>query len=162
MTGALAVVIAIAAVLAGKYAEVSLVVDDVGGMVAKRIQVTDALATGMIAQDVVKEWQGAGKRLNWPEGMDPDTAKEASEEAEFPKDVWVEARKRWTSASEEWRRDFKARKEAELKAEFATIVSNAKGEGFFANFRLFDVLWFFLAIASAYGVGSGTGTGGDD
>jgi hypothetical protein len=162
ITGVLAVVIATASVLAGKFAAVSLAFDKVGGQVAERLQFTEEMAIGSVAQEVVEEWKAAGKRLDWPAGMDPRSASSASSEAEFPKDVWSEARRRWAARPEDWRRQFLAAREEAMKAEFAAFMHSAKGEGFLADFTLFDVLWFILAVASAYAVGSGAGVGDDD
>ena len=70
-TGAAAAAIAVLSVLAGKYAAVDLSVRaSVPGALTSltSIVVTDEMLQVDLADDVVREFEAAGKRLNWPAG----------------------------------------------------------------------------------------------
>ena len=155
LTGGIAAIIAIASVSAGKYAAVSVALDDAVAKIAPQLeQMSDELVLSYLADEVVAEFQQKGKAVNWPEGVQPEFAET---EAEYPADVWAEAKARWDHNGSEWQaqyRDYQIQKRA---YEFQAVVGQARGEGFIASFSLFDVLFFGLAVMTAFGVASGAG-----
>lgn len=157
-TGAIAALVALAAVGVGKYAAVVLTVDDLiknSALSHKHYSDSDMLV--VMATDVAAEWEENGKKLKWPEGMSNE---DAQEELDFPKDVWREGRKRWEAMSNGEKEDRRAEAEAALAQMTQTLRAEVVGVGFSSSFSMFDVLFFGLAVASAYRIGAGGG--GDD
>lgn len=159
ITGLVAAVISLAAVCGGRYAAISMLVDDFAGKITQNMHYTVDMAIGETATTVVNEWKAAGKKLNWPEGMDPEDAALASEESEFPTEVWAEATKRWSARSDADRTRFIAAKDSELRSDVSARLSSIKERGFVESIGLFDILFMLLAVASAYGVASGASAG---
>ncbi len=152
LTGLLAVIASIVAIVAGKYIVVSQIVDKQVSQVARVIQVDNEQAVSSIADDVVEEYQAKKKPVNWPRGSD---AVSASVEADYPKDVWAEAKGRFDAKSPTEQESFKRQIEAQLRAGL-TMASNEfkRSEGLASMFSLFDVLFGFLAIGAAFKIGS--------
>jgi hypothetical protein len=85
---------------------------------------------------------------------------EAQTKAEYPKPVWAEAKKRWTALSAD-EQDTARNDQAAYRKQMTEFVrASIKGEAFKESFGPFDILWAVLALASAFGIGRGSG-GGD-
>jgi hypothetical protein len=97
MTGVLAGVVTIAAVLLGKHMAVEYVVAE-----ATRVDPRNVWA---IADEVVYEWRLDGQTITWPPGVIPE---EAYTEADYPADVWEEAEYRYDVLTEEEKADLAA------------------------------------------------------
>lgn len=157
-TGVTAGLIAIGSVLAGKYAAIHYAVGDFVRVAESTVEITDDDVKVYIADQVVKEYTSAGKRLRWPDGMDASSAESPED---YPKDLWadVEARfKIMPTSDREATRDYLQR---EFKQNLAAAGADISVDAFSESFTLFDALWFFLAVGTAYKLGSGDG-GGDD
>lgn len=146
-TGAVAAVIALAAVLGGKYATVHLAFEDLvqasGGWTY-----TEHDMLVVHADEVVVEWEDEGRTVDWPSGM---TIDEAYEEEDYPPEVWAEARTRWDALSDQDQKTMLAEYQAGAQA----AMSQARQEGFLRSFSLFDILWIGLAVVTALKLGSG-------
>ncbi|MEZ6122294.1 MAG: hypothetical protein R3C49_03840 [Planctomycetaceae bacterium] len=152
--GSIAVIGAILALLVGKYAAVHLLVSHTIQENPMTVSAAD-LQTGLqvgLADEVVAEWEEAGKKMQWPDGM---TVEEAESQADYPPDVWAEAMKRWNDIpAEEQQKKLKEREEQ--IAQFTDMIhSQITQEGFKASFSPIDLLFFGLAIFTAFKVGSG-------
>lgn len=148
--GFLAAGVAILAIVAGKFLAISMMVSD---MNFDGIQVTDQDIIVEFADDICKDRQAKGKRVNFPAGM---TLEKANKREDYPTDVWQEATKKWNALgpAEQQRRI------AEEKKEIEQIAGELKGElrkaGFRESFTPIDILWFVLATITAYRLGAGT------
>ena len=156
--GVLAVVIAAVAVAGGKYGGVRISMpsdEELRGMFLEMYEDEDYVVSFM-ADDIVAELESQGRTVAWPEDVDPTSASTA---AEYPADVWAEAEARWSAMTEQERADFRAAREAEATANLdmnmALIRQSIMGESFLSNFTPMDVIFFGLAMATAFGVGSG-------
>ncbi|RLS56457.1 MAG: hypothetical protein DWH91_06575 [Planctomycetota bacterium] len=151
--GVTAVVIAILALLAGKYAAVSLIVDrEFAKEIASFAQVTPEDMQNGLCAEVVQEWTAANKPMQWPPGQSLDTAEQM---IHYPQSVQDEARKRWTDLDPAEQQKQLTERQELLKELTGAIGAMAKQEGFKASFNGFDILFFILAIVSAFKVGSG-------
>ncbi|MBX3383155.1 MAG: hypothetical protein KF864_06565 [Phycisphaeraceae bacterium] len=153
LTGILAAVIALVAVLAGKYIAITYMVNDhMPSSLSITISNNDIQVH--LADQLVEEYQQAGKPVVWPEGM---TVEKAATEADYPKNLWADMLTRWNALAPE---DIEQRREF-LTEESKQSLSQAKSlvaeDAFTESFSLFDALWFILAIGSAYKIGSGSG-----
>ncbi|MEO0476787.1 MAG: hypothetical protein AAF085_12595, partial [Planctomycetota bacterium] len=104
-TGGIALAIALLAILGGKYFAVQLIFGDYDSEIETEITALGdrmandkEYATSYIADDVVLEYEIAGKPLNYPAGANRE---EPSMQADYPADVWAEASTRWQAMSEE-------------------------------------------------------------
>jgi hypothetical protein len=152
-TGITAAVVAVMALAVGRYASVVLTVDSV---LAKEmpggIAVDEEAMLVKTADEVVGEWEGNGKKINWPEGV---TLEDADEESEYPKDVWKEAQARWSKLTPEEQTEAKATEQREVDALIKEFRATVVQEGFTSSFDMMDILFCGLAILTAYKLGAG-------
>jgi hypothetical protein len=156
ITGGLAAIIAVLAVAGGHYFTVSAEVDRIikHGPSA-RVIVTDEFATAMIAREVAADMEKKGAKLQWPpEAEDHETGIKKSE---FPANVWAQADGRWKKLTPQERDDMKSALQQMVQERMQTAAAEIKTAGFVESFSLFDILWFLLAIGSAFSIGSGAG-----
>ena len=156
VTGVIAAVIALVTIAGGKFAVVYLQVDKA---------LTESMESGegkltmddvkiALADEVVEEFTQEGKKVAWPEGM---TLEAARGQADYPKDVWAEAEKRFTEMPEADRESMLASMK-ESQAQFmATYASEFRAQGFQNSLSPWDALWAFLALGTAFKLGSGAG-----
>jgi hypothetical protein len=152
LTGGIAVVVAILAILAGKYITIDMTVNDIAKQVAREMEVTEDNAIAVIARGIAAEHENAGRTVNWPQDINPDYA---FEEDEFPEAIWKDAKGRWARLPETSRADYRDAAHRDQQRFIADVAEYAKGEGFIHMFSLFDILFFGLAIVSAAGIGAG-------
>jgi hypothetical protein len=162
-TGVVAVVIALGAILVGKYGAVHLAIEKAAEEVQKSGIVSTAAtmddAQIYVAHLLVEEYQAAGKPINWPNGAAPE---KFTSYADFPKDVWADMEARWLTLTSTQQEGYRVAAEQRFKAKFETIKGTIEQEGFLASFSFFDILWAFLAIGAAYKLGAGIGDDSDD
>ena len=111
------------------------------------------LAIGAIAHEIIEEdYEAAGKPVPWPEGVDSDSA---FEQADYPPEIWKEAESRWEQLPrEERQRQIDLVKQQRQKV-IDGILEELFQQAFLQSFGLWDLLWFGLAMYTAYRVGSG-------
>jgi hypothetical protein len=144
-TGLLAGALAALAVAGGKYGVVYATLDrELGSAPA----VTDENVISFIADDVVAARLDAGEPVEWPAGVDPD---EAWVESDYPPDVWAEAAAHWDSLDATGRDEWRAYANPSIDTMALT------NEIYTSTFNAFDLLWFALAIGSAFKIGAGSG-----
>jgi len=147
--GICAAIIALAAVMAGKYGAVELTFH----MVASTHKVQpEAIVAGM-ADEIIKDREAHGKPVTWPAGMNVEKATEAKD---YPPDVWQEAQTTWDSFDSAEQQKRVAEAQENFNKIFAAVSSTAKSRAFRDSFSGFDILWFLLAVASAFKIGSGS------
>lgn len=152
--GAVAAIFAVASILAGKYAAIHLLVNSKLSE-APGVTFTENDELVKLADEVATEWQDAKKKLRWPPGQSVETAQA---EPDYPKDVWAEAKKRWDAipAEEQQKRIHASEVQfAEIKG---MIVDGVVDQGFKSSFSPADLLFFGLAVFTAFKVGSGLNT----
>jgi hypothetical protein len=155
VTGLIAAVVALGAIVAGKYVATSMIVDDLMNKELRTVarhQIDDGDMLTHLARDIAKEQTDQGKPLTWPDGVDPKTA--AGEE-EFPAPVWKEAKASFAAMSASDKDQLQAHLQAKFNQDMKGMVEQIKAEGFSESFSLFDILWFGLALVFAFSAGSG-------
>lgn len=158
INGLLAAVIALASVFGGKYVAVSMVVDDAAKEFTRQLQLTEEDAQVMMADQLVRDAEQAGRALRWPEGM---TFEDAEEPEHYPKEIWADVQDRWGRMSESERASYSREMQAFLKASIREDIDSIKTEGFVETFGLFDILWIVLAVGTAFSVAAKGGAGED-
>ena len=143
--GVTAAVIAVLAILAGKFAAVSQVVSKVTTSLPP-VKAKDMIVD--VADDICRQREAKRIPIDWPPGM---SLEKASNREDYPKDVWQEASQTWDKlglAEQE-------RRIEERKKFLAGLKGNLRGWAFKDSFSGFDILWFILATATAFKLGSG-------
>lgn len=161
MTGGIAAVAALAGIGLGKFGAIHFEVDKELNSPAfqAHLNVTDEAMIVVYADQVVEEWVAANKTINWPAEVIPE---EAASEAEYPKPVWAEGKKRWSALSVDDQETARSEQLVYRKQMMEFVRASIKSEAFKDSFGPFDFLWGFLALGSAFGIGRGGGGGGDD
>jgi hypothetical protein len=158
--GLLAAVIAVASVAAGKYFAVHFAIENAfRAASASGGEVNDELATSSIADRVVEEFQQNGKPVVWPLGSKLETASKA---ADYPKDVWSEAAKRYFAMPQVERESLKQELTAHRQELLGAMKARIRESAFRDSFGPFDLLWFGLVVFTAFKLGSGLVSSGDD
>jgi hypothetical protein len=166
-TGVIAVVCAVAAILIAKYVVVNMLVDDaLKDVTAESVQrdvpgVEDAsFWTSCIADQLIEEKVAAGENIAWPGGVEPEYPEA---QADYPPAIWTDASARWNALSAPDRTTFRDQHAAYVADSFKEVMSimrsEAASEGFMASFGAMDLLFGFLAIATAFKVGSSDAPG---
>jgi hypothetical protein len=156
--GIMAVAIALVSILCGKYLAVRFVVAGEFAGVQEVLKDFDPeFAKVELGIEVAAEYEAQKKKLDWPkktrlltaETRGPQTA------SEFPAVVWKETNRRWEKLTpdEQGRRIAVAKKNVEQRID--TMRRKALVRGFDLSFSVFDILWFLLAAATAFRIGSG-------
>ena len=160
MAGLLAVVISLVSICGGKYATVQLIINKEVGTTETILEAAtrtldDEVLTSYIADEVVLEYERAGRALNWPAGADREVPSEASD---YPQDVWAEAAIRFNRMTPEEHQEFRAGVIDEIRQSIEVVRAEAASYGFTESFGVMDIVFFLLAVITAFKVGAGGGT----
>ncbi len=145
-TGVLAAGMAVCVILASKLVVAILFVNQF----AAHLEAPDELEKQMVlleAHAIADDQQKKGVDLKWPPGKSLDKATELED---FPEPIAKRAQKNWDEQTPR----IKERRENLghiAQAGKAFVIAFA----FFGSFGLFDLLWFFLAMGSAFRLGRG-------
>jgi hypothetical protein len=153
--GSIAVVIAVVAILGGKFASVEMSISKevkaANEDISKSIDSDDEYVMTWLADVIVASAKDKGKRVEWPAGV---TAETASEKKDYPGEIWAMTEIAWSTMSEEKKASFKSEVQEQVQANVDLYMSSVRGEGFMASFSPFDIVFFFLAISTAYRIAS--------
>lgn len=160
LAGVAAVLITIVSLLAGKYAAIELAMQNDFGSVEDAIaelktDTSDQDFIVHLADQIVFLREDQGQEINWPEGM---SFEDAYEQADYPADIWNEADGKWQSSSpderESIRQEYYTLTEANMRANWDAFGNQVREQGFMASFSPFDLLFFGLAVFTAWGIAS--------
>jgi hypothetical protein len=116
---------------------------------ADKIRFDDEAMIASIADDLAAEATKRGQTIAWPAGMSLETA---SKRGDYPASLWMQAETRWNQLGPTARQDQKRQ-----RALLAMALSEQGRQPSFGEcFAPWDLLWFGLAIFTAYKVGAGT------
>lgn len=154
MCGVVAAVIAVASIVGAKFAVVQIVVNQQEVKLQSNFVVTEDLTKMFVADQLVEEYEKSGKTLTWPDGR---TVHSAEDPSHYPKDLWQDLEARWTLLHDDQKRVYEEATEVKFKTLLKDASATTRDEIFKGSFTFWDVLWFFLAVGSAYKIGSGQG-----
>ncbi|MDI1290706.1 MAG: hypothetical protein PSX37_12245, partial [bacterium] len=158
-TGGIAAMVAVAAILAGKFAVAHLLVNqELDTLETSMTEVSSDDSKLYMADQLVTEYESTGKAVNWPAGM---TIDDADEPADYPADLWKDTEARWKTMTPEAQEEYRVGVEEQNKIMFESFRTEVTSSAFMDSFALWDVLWVILAVLSAFKIGSGAG-GSDD
>lgn len=156
--GCIAVVVSVISILGGKYFAIDLTIKSEIGDESQYIEESiqdlqdDEFVISYIADDVVQEYFDAGTVVAWPPDVDPEMA---SEEVDYPVDVWEEALSRWNDLSVDEQETYRTELEDYVRLSIGQMIEGAAKEGFIQSFSPIDALFFLLAIVTAFKLGMG-------
>ncbi len=147
IAGGIAAVVSVAAIGAGKFAAVSISVDEVARQFAT---VSDDTLLMRTTFDLAWEWEEEGRTVAWKDGTDWDTAEYPDD---FPDDILAAGQDAFDGMSSSER----AALRSQMESEVASFMSVAKDEGFMASWGWLDAVFVLLAVGTAFKVGAGMG-----
>ena len=109
----------------------------------------DEAMIATIADDLAEEATSRGETIAWPPGISQETA---SKQNDFPASLWQKAQTRWNQLGPKEQQDRK--RERALLA--MALSEQGRKPDFGEFFTPWDLLWFGLAIFTAYRVGTGS------
>lgn len=156
--GIIAVAISAVSIMAGKYIGIEMMMpsdEELVDMFVSGFE-EEEYVVSFVADEVVAEHEEAGRTLDWPEGMEAGMGSAA---ADYPEEVWAEAEARWLTMSETERDDFTSARRAQARADIEESLPEIRamiaGDGFMGSFGPMDLIFFGLAMTTAFGLGSG-------
>jgi hypothetical protein len=151
MTGVIAAVCAVGGVLLGKYVAVYFLVAQ--AMPADQFVLNDKGMVTQLAWTIAAEREAAGKPIV-PGGN--KKVEQVDDAAELSADIHDEAHKRWNALPADERQRQMVEQQAAMNVLLNGVADQARNAGFRESFGMFDLLWFGLAVATAFRIGSGT------
>ncbi len=151
--GALACIMAVGAIFLAKFLVFSLLTSGRGSepvvhrAMPKRFDDEEMVAA--MAGDLADEATERGEKIAWPPGASLDTA---AQKSDFPPNIWKNAQDRWNRMGPKERQE--ATRVRMLLA--MAVAEQSRRPDFGEFFTPWDLLWFGLAIVTAYKVGVGS------
>lgn len=108
--------------------------------------ISEEFVITFIADEVAGEWEAGGRQINWPDGAEPYSGDWSGD---YPTDVWDESRSRWGAMSSAERVDLR---QMILPPASAGLMAAIELVPY--TFTYWDMLWFGLALFSAYKIGA--------
>jgi hypothetical protein len=157
--GIAAVLITVVAILAGKAGAVEIALMDaqkefdntVAGFTADNVEITNEDVQSLLARDLADQREAAGETLAWP-----NASEDAAGADFFPADVWAAAGRELAAKSpaevDSIRADFLARTRDNIAIARAEFSNSVRKDGFFGSFGPLDLIFFGLAVFTAWGI----------
>jgi hypothetical protein len=148
--GAIAVVITVLAIVGGKYLAVEIVLAK--EMKAADEEIAPFIESGeylisWLADEIVDEYEQEGKEFSWPAGVDPE---DVYREQDYPPEIWNLAEVAWNDMNEYEKAEYKNYVEEQMDSNKKVFMAEVRKEGFIESFGVIDVIFFVLAVATAY------------
>ncbi len=151
-SGAIAVIISLAAIAAGKYAAVEMSLNHAFSDTTTQPDFADdTYITSYLADEEVEAALASDRPLNYP--ADADTTNPDGPE-DYPADIWKTAQSRWTAMSIAERDTYRQERQAYYTAGLGVMRSELTSLFFKESFGAMDLLFGALAVATAFKLGS--------
>jgi predicted Zn finger-like uncharacterized protein len=145
-SGLLAVGVAFCVIFASKFVVALLLVNQLTAQLASS-EDREQQVLVLEAAEIAHNEELKGKKLQWPRGKSLDNATELSD---FPDSIQEKAQQGWDEKTPEVQQMLMNMDKAN-----GAVKGFMVGAAFIATFSFFDLLWFFLAGASAFRIGRG-------
>jgi len=150
LTGAAAAIVGLAAIVGGKWAAASIHAEATAAELAAT-EVDDQWLIIDLADDIVLEREAAGMTIDWPTAAQIETA---TEEYEYPADIWSEAVERLEALPDVERQQLRRAAQDTLAEMSASAGHYFRAEYFRRSFGLLDFVFVGLAMFTAFRLGS--------
>ncbi len=152
--GVIAVIITIVAIVGGKLATVEIVlgkdVKDINQTTAQIIQDDDYMISWIVT-DIIYNMTQEGKKIDWPEGVDPENI---TSKADYPTEIWATAEESWNAGTDKKKADYRKVIEKQIEANVQLYTTETRKAGFLGSFGAIDIFFFVIAIGTAYKIAS--------
>jgi phosphate/sulfate permease len=155
VSGGVAAIIALGAILGGKYFTAMAFASDYAPKLT--MTTTDESAQETFAFRLAKEAESAGRKLTWPQGKDAESAEGLND---YPKDIVKQAQEKWAAMPAAEQASFKADQDRDARVLMSTVKSAMTMTAFKSSFTVFSIIFCVLALITAFKVGGGI-AGGD-
>lgn len=155
--GTIAVVITVLSIVAGKYTAVDLMISQELGTEEEVIQNAvaqlddDKVMVSYVAEDVIAEKVARNEFVSYPENVDPDNE---DPEAYYSPEIWSEAKASWEGMTPEDKQEYRRRAEEFIVQNVKMVFAESSKAGFLYSFTPMDILFFGLAVLTAYRIAS--------
>jgi hypothetical protein len=153
LLGTIAIVITLLSILAGKYAAVEFGIRKEFGSEEEILQSAltelqkDEVVVSYLADEIIEERQAQGDTIQWPSGVNPE---EASQQSDYPPTIWSKAASKWEGMSPEEQEEYRDQLAEQIRANVQAFFSDISATGFLSSFGFIDLLFFGLAVATAF------------
>jgi hypothetical protein len=151
--GVAAVVITLLSIVAGKYAAVEFGIRKEIGSQDEVLQSAladlqkDEMVISFLADEAAAQRQAQGETIQWPDGVNPE---EARLQSDYPPAIWAEAASKWEGMSTQEHEQYRDQLEEHVRTSIQAFFSNISSYGFLHSFGVMDLLFFGLAVATAF------------
>ncbi len=147
VAGGLAVVITALSLLAGKYMAVEF--DIQHALSELDTNVSEELVISYLADEICTEREAKGQEINWPTSLDDS---EPDSQEDYPADIWKQAENTWSGLSPDEQQERRDTAEENMQAMLVFFTNQVRQDGFLGSFSAFDLLFFGLGVATAFGI----------
>lgn len=148
-TGLAAIAISVGSVVLGKYLVVYFLLHNAIAA-APPIEIEDSAIVHDIATALVEDRELDSPDL--PPGVDLETY---PDDKMYPEGIWDEAKEKFAELPAEEVAKLKKEQQEQMEEFMAQFEGAVRDRGFKESFGAFDILWFLLAAATAFKIGSG-------
>jgi hypothetical protein len=167
LVGIIAVVITVISLVLGKYATVELLMNEINFDPQQVVQdslagLNDEVLTSYLADEIAAAREESGEEIAWPELE--EEAESESVQASYPADIWAAAAEKYRGFSDNEKLAHRSSVEASIQDNLANLQGlqdQIRQESFFQSFSAMDLLFFGLAIYTAFSVGQSNEFDGD-
>ncbi len=144
--GTVAVVITVLCLVGGKFAALHFSLQDTWSNELNLV--SEEVLVSYVADGVIYQMQLEGMNVTYPAGIDPQMA---CKQSDYPPLAWNRAEEIWGAMAPSERADFRGQIEAQR--------SDVMQAGFKESFGIYDLLFFGLAMVTAFRLAIGAGRG---
>ena len=164
LIGTSAAIITLLSIMLGRYATIALLLNDEFGNPEVVIQesidnLNDETLKAYLAEGIIQGQAEDGKEIQWPE-VDVESA---TIEETYPPEIWNSASEKWDALSPEERQEIRTSVEATIRENFGenfvAFQDEVRNQGFLHSFGLIDLVFFGLALYTAFSVGQSDALG---
>ncbi len=157
--GIIAVIITILSLLGGKYATVELLIQKELGNESEFLQsaidgLDEEMTVSYVADEIIVDLESAGTEIAWPNVE--NLSEEPSIKEGYPAQIWTQAEERWNAKSEQEKETYRNEIVESMRQNMHLVRDYISRTGFMESFGLMDLIFFALAIGTAYKVAAET------
>lgn len=149
IVGLTAAVVALAAIMGGRYGGVSLIMDDLISQIGKQ-DLGEEVVLAYLASDVADAWEAEGREIDWPLGLRPD---EIEGPEDCPEDLWEETESRWAAMSPSAQVGYSNQVHGKLNDELRALAPEIKAAVFEEAFDFRFVALLGIGVVAAFAMG---------
>ena len=155
---AIAVAIAVLSIAGGKYASV---VVSVNQFIAEEgpVEITEEVLITFVCDELLDDADAKREPITWDDGSPVMGGYSSSD---YPEALWQQATDLWASYTPQYQSEFSDWIKAQEQSAYEQYSSQLREDAFKHSFSFWDILWFGLAIFTAFKLGFTGGLSDDE